>query len=193
MQKAVTCRTCVSWHTMGARLRLVIVGGLASTIAAKKADGCSATATYPDGTEIERCVAISSSAATPSRTHLFSLKCARSQHIIASRVYAYRSECMVIGEGGSRGAKAEAPKKGISEEMAWLKDTRWLWNDWREVSIRVHARAHALDSPRSSNRAFIILCRSSSARTAPSSRRPRTASNRETRIADGRQTTITYM
>ena len=134
-QKAATCRTCVSWHTMGARLRLVIVGVLASTIAAKKADGCSATATYPDGTEIERCVAISSSAATPSRTHLFSLKCARSQHIIASRVYAYRSECMVIGEGGSRGAKAEAPKKGISEEMAWLKDTRWLWNDWREVSI----------------------------------------------------------
>ena len=35
---------------MGARLRLVIVGVLASTIAAKKADGCSATATYPDGT-----------------------------------------------------------------------------------------------------------------------------------------------
>merc|ERR1711908_54547 len=43
-------------------------------------------------------------------------------------------ECIVEGEKGSAKAKA-APKK-INDEMAWLKDTRWLWNEWREVIFR---------------------------------------------------------
>ena len=37
--------------------------------------------------------------------------------------------------------KREAPKKGISDEFAWLKDTRWNWNNWREVPCRVAVHA----------------------------------------------------
>ena len=66
--------------------------------AAASASGCTATATYPDGREVER-------------------------------------ECIVEGEKGS-GKDRAAPKKGISDEMKWLKDTRWLWNEWREVIFK---------------------------------------------------------
>ena len=43
-----------------------------------------------------------------------------------------RSECIIEGEGRAARA-AKAPQKGVSSEMSWLKDTRWLWNEWREV------------------------------------------------------------
>lgn len=39
-------------------------------------------------------------------------------------------ECIVEGEGKERKAKVA---KGIGAEMSWMKDTRWLWNEWREV------------------------------------------------------------
>ena len=47
-------------------------------------------------------------------------------------------ECIVEGQPGARKAWSEkaARKRGISEEMAWMKDTRWLWNEWREVRKR---------------------------------------------------------
>ena len=32
--------------------------------------------------------------------------------------------------------KMDFEQKGISAEMAWMKDTRWLWNEWREVIFR---------------------------------------------------------
>lgn len=45
-------------------------------------------------------------------------------------------ECIVEGDKGARGRDKPRKAKGISEEMAWLKDTRWLWNEWREVIFR---------------------------------------------------------
>jgi hypothetical protein len=50
---------------------------------------CTATATWPDGSVIER-------------------------------------ECIVEGETRRRKGRADI-------DMDWLKGTRWLWNDWREV------------------------------------------------------------
>ena len=43
-----------------------------------------------------------------------------------------RRECIVEGQGGRKPASR---KKGVSEDMTWLKDTRWLWNQWREVRV----------------------------------------------------------
>lgn len=44
-----------------------------------------------------------------------------------------RRECIVEGEGKTR---REARKQAIGSEFGWLKDTRWLWNQWREVIFR---------------------------------------------------------
>ena len=60
------------------------------------AAGCAATASYPDGTTVER-------------------------------------ECIVEGEGGRRKQRA---RSSDSDEFSWIKDTRWLWNNWREVIFR---------------------------------------------------------
>ena len=38
---------------------------------------------------------------------------------------------------GQGGRKPASRKKGVSEDMTWLKDTRWLWNQWREVREHV--------------------------------------------------------
>jgi hypothetical protein len=44
-------------------------------------------------------------------------------------------ECIVDGEGKpSRSASASAGTIGSS--FAWLKDTRWNWNSWRDVIFR---------------------------------------------------------
>lgn len=47
------------------------------------------------------------------------------------------------GEKGSKRG-VEKPKKGVNEEFAWLKDTRWNWNDWREVGCWLHEGSTAL-------------------------------------------------
>ena len=41
-------------------------------------------------------------------------------------------------EGEGKATKSRASKKtgGISEEFSWMKDTRWNWNNWREVIFR---------------------------------------------------------
>jgi len=56
---------------------------------------------------------------------------------VASLSIVPRRECIVEGEGKSkRGAPAASRSGGISSEFGWLKDTRWLWNNWREVIFR---------------------------------------------------------
>mmetsp|Transcript_39275 Transcript_39275/g.65178 ORF Transcript_39275/g.65178 Transcript_39275/m.65178 type:complete len:147 (-) Transcript_39275:305-745(-) len=42
-------------------------------------------------------------------------------------------ECIVDGEGG--GSK-RAPKQEIGKDFSWLKDTRWFWNEWRDVIFK---------------------------------------------------------
>jgi len=44
-------------------------------------------------------------------------------------------ECIVEGEGKVKKEKAK-PAGVTDEEMAWLKNTRWMWNDWREVIFK---------------------------------------------------------
>ena len=64
--------------------------------------GCTATAKYPDGSEVER-------------------------------------ECIVEGDkkgGGAKSGGGSSGKGGINAEFNWLKDTRWNWNNWREVIFR---------------------------------------------------------
>lgn len=46
-----------------------------------------------------------------------------------------RRECIVEGEGKVKKEKAK-PAGVTDEEMAWLKNTRWMWNDWREVIFK---------------------------------------------------------
>merc|ERR1719240_1058140 len=45
-------------------------------------------------------------------------------------------ECIIEGEGGSSKKRDRPKSKGVTDEMSWLKDTRWLWNEWREVIFR---------------------------------------------------------
>ena len=45
-------------------------------------------------------------------------------------------ECIVEGQDSKTRKTSTANKKGVSSEMSWLKDTRWLWNQWREVIFR---------------------------------------------------------
>lgn len=45
-------------------------------------------------------------------------------------------ECIVEGEGKAGKAKSGGSKGGISTEFAWMKDTRWHWNNWRDVIFR---------------------------------------------------------
>lgn len=44
-------------------------------------------------------------------------------------------DCIVEGESGKRGAASSGAgrKDSISSEFGWMKDTRWNWNDWRDV------------------------------------------------------------
>ena len=47
------------------------------------------------------------------------------------------SECIIEGEGKAAKTSAKkADRSKISDEMKWLKDTRWNWNNWREVIFR---------------------------------------------------------
>lgn len=43
-------------------------------------------------------------------------------------------ECIVEGVDKERASsKGRSGNKKVSSEFAWMKDTRWLWNNWREV------------------------------------------------------------
>ena len=48
----------------------------------------------------------------------------------------HRRECIVEGEGKQSKASSSSGRGGISDEFRWLKDTRWNWNNWREVIFR---------------------------------------------------------
>merc|ERR1712066_359072 len=41
-----------------------------------------------------------------------------------------------MGEGESGASKARSKSGSISDEFAALKDTRWHWNNWRDVIFR---------------------------------------------------------
>ena len=43
-------------------------------------------------------------------------------------------ECIVEGVGKSKGGSGSTNK--IHSEFKWLKDTRWHWNNWRDVIFR---------------------------------------------------------
>mmetsp|Transcript_4531 Transcript_4531/g.10284 ORF Transcript_4531/g.10284 Transcript_4531/m.10284 type:complete len:148 (-) Transcript_4531:194-637(-) len=43
-------------------------------------------------------------------------------------------ECFIEGEGGSK--KRGGVAKGVSKDFKWMKDTRWHWNNWRDVIFR---------------------------------------------------------
>ncbi|KAL1530725.1 hypothetical protein AB1Y20_001624 [Prymnesium parvum] len=45
-------------------------------------------------------------------------------------------ECIVEGEGKAKGARGSV--NGIDEEFLWLKDTRWNWNNWRDVIFKAN-------------------------------------------------------
>jgi len=47
-------------------------------------------------------------------------------------------QCIVEGEGkgGAKPSHSRKKSMGISEEFAWMKDTRWNWNNWRDVIFR---------------------------------------------------------
>jgi len=42
----------------------------------------------------------------------------------------------VEGEGRAKKSSRPSSRGGISDEFSWLKDTRWNWNNWREVIFR---------------------------------------------------------
>lgn len=44
-------------------------------------------------------------------------------------------ECVVEGEGKSSKGSGGSPNK-IHAEFKWLKDTRWHWNNWRDVIFK---------------------------------------------------------
>ncbi|KAL3923116.1 MAG: hypothetical protein SGPRY_004325 [Prymnesium sp.] len=44
-----------------------------------------------------------------------------------------KRECIVEGEGRT---KPSAGARSIDEEWAWLKNTRWNWNNWRDVLLK---------------------------------------------------------
>lgn len=44
-------------------------------------------------------------------------------------------ECIVDGEG-KRSPGASTSDGTIGKSFAWLKDTRWNWNNWRDVVFR---------------------------------------------------------
>merc|ERR1712046_243927 len=44
-------------------------------------------------------------------------------------------ECIVEGDKGSRGS-ADTSSGKIDGSFKWLKDTRWHWNNWRDVVFR---------------------------------------------------------
>lgn len=44
-------------------------------------------------------------------------------------------QCIVEGEKGSS-SKGSAASQKISQEFAWLKETQWLWNEWRDVIFK---------------------------------------------------------
>jgi hypothetical protein len=39
-------------------------------------------------------------------------------------------------EGEGKAKRSVASNSVTDEEMAWLKNTRWLWNNWREVILK---------------------------------------------------------
>lgn len=45
-------------------------------------------------------------------------------------------ECIVEGVDQPKPSRASSSKPDVSSEFSWLKDTRWLWNNWREVVFR---------------------------------------------------------
>lgn len=47
-----------------------------------------------------------------------------------------RRDCIIEGEGKASKASSNKGDRTISSEMKWLKDTRWNWNNWREVIFR---------------------------------------------------------
>jgi len=44
-------------------------------------------------------------------------------------------ECIVEGEGRSA-SRDKRDKESIGAEFEWMKDTRWHWNNWRDVVFR---------------------------------------------------------
>ncbi len=49
----------------------------------------------------------------------------------------FERECIVEGEGKAAKKKSSGGASGgISSEFGWMKDTRWNWNNWREVIFR---------------------------------------------------------
>ena len=100
---------------------------------------------------------------------------------LSQRVHGYRRGWLARREGGGA-QKGYQRGDGVAKGHALVVERLA-----RGEHSRACTRARTY-SPRFSNPPFIILCRSSSARTAPSSRQPRTASARATRIAGGRPT-----
>ena len=39
-------------------------------------------------------------------------------------------------EGEGKAKRSVASNSVTDEEIAWLKNTRWLWNNWREVILK---------------------------------------------------------
>ena len=48
-------------------------------------------------------------------------------------------ECIVEGVGKSKGGSGSTNK--IHSEFKWLKDTRWHWNNWRDVIFKADGAA----------------------------------------------------
>eukprot|EP00966_Prymnesium_polylepis_P057605 1333905-Prymnesium_polylepis.1 len=102
------------------------------------AKDCTAVAKYPDGSEVERCAGLFCREATCSDLRGSErapsdpcLHTARAWQRLDSRACR---QCIVEGEGkgGAKPSHSRKKSMGISEEFAWMKDTRWNWNNWRD-------------------------------------------------------------
>ena len=61
------------------------------------------------------------------------LRCCLSEARCCDAACCHR-ECIVEGEGKAK--RSVASNSVTDEDMAWLKNTRWLWNNWREVILK---------------------------------------------------------
>ena len=128
--------------------------------AAKKGEtDCTVTSVWPDGTELQRCAAAAPLQSRPQQALAVAQACASCippWHVPActgsasSRVRAARRNVLRAPiPSRPRDASTNAPNanttharatggavKGVSKEFKWMKDTRWNWNNWRDVVFR---------------------------------------------------------
>ena len=134
--------------------------------ATKGGTDCTVTSVWPDGTELQRCAAAKPLQSRPQQAPSCQLhptearacllrECfiegeggskKRAARPIPSRprdashtAQHRRRRCHVrpcATRHTTHARAAGGAAKGVSKEFKWLKDTRWHWNNWRDVIFR---------------------------------------------------------